>query len=155
MNREKRPIKMGFPFGFYLRQLYSTNTYARFINPFSFWHRYKINHLETCRELDIVRQLESCYQLDCRVAKPANIKLARDYIDIPTHSLIKQAKLNTIYVSQPRIELKYRGISYYIRNILNTNINLVKIDPSVVRSNSLKDVGKFNSPNTTKKTGSN
>ncbi|MDJ0569853.1 MAG: hypothetical protein QNJ53_12500 [Pleurocapsa sp. MO_192.B19] len=60
---EKRPTKISFPFGLYLRQLFSADTYVRFINPFSFWRRYRINHLETCGELDTVEYLERCHQI--------------------------------------------------------------------------------------------
>lgn len=146
MNREKYPIKIGFPFSLYLKQLFSTDAYVRHINPFSFWHRYKIDRLETCYELNTVQYLERCHQLDWQLAVPTKIGSDR-YID-PGNSLIQQAKLNTIYVSQPLIELKYRGVSYYTRDILSININVVK-------SNSLKCTDNSNNISTSKKSSSN
>lgn len=80
---EKGAIKIGFPFGLYLKQLFSADTYVRYINPFNFWRRYRIDHLETCRELSTVKHLESCHKLDCQVARYTNIALDRDNTDIP------------------------------------------------------------------------
>ena len=99
----RQQIKIGFPFRCYLKQLFSADTYVRYVNPFNFWHKYKINHLETCGEINTIQHLESCYQLDYRVAKHRKITLKRDYGDISRDSLAEQAKLNTIYISQPRI----------------------------------------------------
>ena len=146
MNREKYPIKIGFPFDLYLKQLFFTDAYVRYINPFSFWHRYKLDRLETCYELNTVQYLERCHQLDWQLAIPTKTESDR-YID-PVNSLIQQAKLNTICISQPLIELKYRGVSYYTRDILNININVVK-------SNSLKCTDKSDNISTPEKSSSN
>ena len=54
---EKRATKIIFPFGLYLKQLFLADTYTICINPFRFWHKYKINYLETCFELDTVQYL--------------------------------------------------------------------------------------------------
>lgn len=155
MNREKRTTKMSFPFGLYLKQLFSADTYVKYINPFSFWHRYKIDRLEACRELDTVKYLENCRQLDCQVIKHANTGLDKDYTDVSVNSLSKQTELNTIYISQPWIELKYRGVSYYTRDTSNINIHVVEIDPSTVKSNSFGYVVRSNNSSTPRKFGSN
>ena len=140
-TEEKRAVKIGFPFGLYFKQLFSANTYARYINPFSFWRRYRIDHLKTCHALNTVRHLENCFQLDSQVVKQTNIGSELDYESAAMNSLFQQARSNTIHISRPRIELKYRGVSYYTRDILNVYIHVVEIDPSTVSSNS------FRSPN--------
>lgn len=76
---------------------------------------YRINHLEIC------------HQLDWQDGKSTKISLAQNYIDTPTKSLINQANLNTIYISQPIVELKYCGVSYLTRDIFSMNKNLVQI----------------------------
>ena len=128
---EKRAIKIGFPFSLYFKQLFSADTYARYINPFSFWHRYKIDHLKACHELDTVKYLENCRQLDYQAIKHTNVSSDIDYTNASMDSLVRQARSNTIYISQPRIELKYRGVSYFIRDISNIDVHVVKIDPRV------------------------
>ena len=152
---DKQAAKIGFPFGLYLKQLFSADTYVRYINPFSFWRRYRINYLETCYELNTVQHLEHCYQLDCRVTKHTKIALDRKYTDTPTDSLIRQAELNTIYISKPLIKLKYRGVSYYTRDILNIDIKAVKIDPSTAKIDSLKCADNSDNISTPEKFGSN
>lgn len=154
-TEEKRLIKMGFPFDLYLKQLFSADSYVRYINPFNFWHRYKINHLETCRDLNPVQHFERCHQLDWQPAKPTKIWLVRDNQDTLTNSLIQQAELNTIHVSQPVIKLKYRGVSYCITDVLSMNIQLVTIEPIVVKINSLTDIANSNNVSTSKKSSSN
>ena len=152
---EKRAIKIGFPFGLYLKQLFSANAYVRYINPISFWRRCRIDHLKTCYELDTVKYLEKCRQLDCQVVKQTNIGLDIDYTDVSMGSLLRQAQLNTICISQPQIELKYRGVSYFIRNISYIDVHVVKIDPRIVRPNSLKYTNNSNNPSTSEKSSSN
>ena len=151
---EKLPIKIGFPFGLYLKQLFSANTYVRYINPFSFWRRYRINHLESCCDLNTVRHLERCYQLDLPEAKPTKIWSDRECIDVLIYSILQQAELNTIYISQPPIELKYRGVSYYTRDVVNININIVEIDPNAVKLNSFGRADDSNNINASEKYGS-
>ena len=154
-TEEKRAVKIGFPFGLYFKQLFSADTYVRYVNPFSFWHRYKIDHLKACHELNTVKHLENCRQLDCQAIKHTNIGSDIDYTYASMDSLARQARSNTIYISQPRIELKYRGVSYFIRDISNIDVDVVEIDPRVVRSNSLKCTDNSNSPSTSEKFSSN
>jgi len=152
---EKRAVKIGFPFGLYFRQLFFADTYVRYINPFSFWHRYKINHLETCRELNTVRYLENCHRLNWESVKSPKVTLNPDYGDSMENSLVKQAELNTIYISQPCIKLKYRGISYYSKKAYYVDIKIVEIDPSAVKSNIFKHSDLSDDASTPEKSGSN
>ncbi len=151
-TEEKRLIKFSFPFSQYFRQLFSADTYVRFINPFSFWRRYRIDHLETCRELDTVQYLESCYQAEWRSrkthsrrrsAKVSSIGNNRDDRDTITNNLLDQRKLNTVYISQPRIKLTYRGVSYYTQDVLRMNIKIIEVDPSTVQPNNLEQSSNF------------
>jgi hypothetical protein len=152
---EKRATKIAFPFSIYLKQLFSVDTYVRYINPFSFWRRYKIKHLETCRDLNIVQHLERCHQLNCHPEKLSKILLDREHKNTSTNSLIQQAESNLIYVFLPRIKLKYRGVSYYTKNILSMNIKLVKLESTIVKKNSLRHTENSNNINTSEKFGSN
>ena len=77
--KETGPTKISFPFSLYFKQLFAADPYVRYINPFSFWHRYKINHLETCRELDTVEYLERCLQLQWRSPKLLNSRKTKNF----------------------------------------------------------------------------
>ncbi|MBE9045492.1 hypothetical protein IQ255_13960 [Pleurocapsales cyanobacterium LEGE 10410] len=138
---EKRVVKMSFPFGQYFEQLFAADTYVRFINPFGFWRRYKIEHLETCRELDTVKHFENCHQLDLQSARSMNLGSNgsnEDYTGILNNILTEQSESNRIYISQPNIKLKYRGVSYYAKDVLSMNITVVQIDPASVQTNNFK-----------------
>ena len=151
---EKRGIKMGFPGGLYLRQLFSADTYVRHINPFSFWRRYKINHLESCRELDTVQYLKNCYQVKWQPTRVFNIKRNTDNTNTLNYALIKQVDSNRIVISQPTIRLKYRGVTYQVRDLTKTNIDYVRIDPSPIPLNSKEQLSNVNSVDFPKKTDS-
>ena len=152
---EKQAIKTGFPFGLYFKQLFSNDTYVRYINPFSFWRRYRTNHLETCYRLNIVQYFERCYQLDSRFAKPINIGSEQNSTNISTNHFTESAKLNTIYISQPRIELKYRGVSYYTKDLINIDIRVVEINSDIVKANNFRCTDNHHNASTSKKSGSN
>lgn len=62
--KKERKTKISFPLGLYFQQLIYPNTYVRTIDPFTFWHRYKIKHLETCWEINLVSYLERCRKLE-------------------------------------------------------------------------------------------
>lgn len=138
-KEDKQQIRLHFPLGFYLKQLFSNNTYVRYINPFSFWRRYKINHLETCHELNIVQYLEHCYQLN--------------YTNIYANSSLKLA-VNIVIYPLPQIELKYRGVIYYTEDTISININLVEINSCLVESSSFQQASSFNDIGTSEKFGS-
>ncbi len=152
---EKRLVKISFPFGQYFQQLFAADTYVRFINPFSFWRRYKIEHLETCRELNTVQYFENCHQLDWQSSRATNIRINGDYTGTLNDILTKQSELNRIYISQPSIKLEYRGVSYYAKDVLSMNISVVQIDPSLVKIDSFKQSVNPNNTSTPKTSSSN
>ncbi len=59
-TKEKQKIKIGFPFKLYFKQLFCPDLYVRLINPFRFWHRYKLDRLEACWDFNIIQYLERC-----------------------------------------------------------------------------------------------
>jgi hypothetical protein len=116
MKTKAAPIKLNFPFGLYFQQLFCSDIYVKFVNPFSFWRKYRIAHLETCWELNVVRYLEGCYQLEWQPATP-------QFPPTDTYQ-------NVILISQPRLELKYRGVTYSISGLSAIKISQVKTHPS-------------------------
>jgi hypothetical protein len=124
-TKDRKPIKISFPVGLYFEQLFSADTYVRFINPFGFWRRYRINHLETCRELDPVQYFERCHQKSWRSAKSLDLL---DLLDFPgnenypettiygLYNIFQQADANMILVFQPKVQLEYRGVIYLSLN---------------------------------------
>ena len=152
---EKRLVKISFPWNLYFKQLFSADTYVKFINPFSFWRRYRINHLETCKELNTVERLEDCYRLKRQLPKLTNAKQSRNYTDSLNNTLLEQTELNTIYISQPKIWLKYRGVSYYIRDVQRINLQSIALDPNLVKLNSVEQSPSPDLPTTSETSGSN
>ncbi len=119
----KRTLKNNFPLGLYFQQLFSPNAYVKFFNPFSFWRRYKTNHLENCWEINTVRYLERCHKLEYRknllTEDPeSRIELTATgtYRGVPWQKTTK----NTIFVSQTPLKLKYRGVTYVTKRIVAT-----------------------------------
>lgn len=68
--REKQQLKVNFPLIQYFQQLFASESSVRFINPFQFWRRYRINHLEACWSLNLVQYLERCHQLEYSPVPP-------------------------------------------------------------------------------------
>ncbi len=156
--REEQKIKVKFPISQYLQQLFCPDTYVKFINPFNFRRRYRINHLETCWEIDIVQHLERCRQIEWQPAqqrtaslrgasllrspRSAEAKLRsqlhtkpiKNLTEIATYGGLPWEKTpqNTILISQPSMKLKYRGVTYRTSNIVAVNTNKIEIKPSVV-----------------------
>jgi hypothetical protein len=133
---KKTATKISFPFGLYLHQLFSADVYVRFINPFSFWRRYRINHLETCQELNTVEYLERCHHLEWSIANPfAHRTSYRD-----TKTSLAPINPNVIFIIQPSIQLKYRGVTYHThtKKIFVINTSNAKIAPSLVEFNHLE-----------------
>lgn len=62
-TKEKQKIKIGFPFKLYFKQLFCPDLYVRLINPFRFWHRYKLDRLEACWDFNTIQHLERCKKL--------------------------------------------------------------------------------------------
>ena len=133
--REEQKIKVNFPINQYLQQLFAPNLYVKFINPFNFWRRYRIDHLEKCWAIDMVQYLERCRQIEWQLGRlPQDIEPIKNFIEIRTYGCVPWEKTprNTILISQPSMKLKYRGVTYRTSNIVAVNTNKIEIKPSVV-----------------------
>lgn len=152
--KKKHPTKISFPFGLYFKQLFSTDTYVRLINPFSFWHKYRNNYLETCCQLDTVEYLERCHQIEWRRAKLLPHQETKN-TQSNLSCFLEQIEPNTIFIVQPSIKLKYRGVTYQTKEILGININHVKIDSNLANVNSDEQPLNADNINTPETSGSN
>jgi HSP20 family protein len=135
--KEARPIKVKFPFNLYFKQLFAQDTYVRFINPFGFWRRYRINHLETCCELNTVQYLESCYNQKWRSSKSIGDRNNQNLKDISPCGQVpaQQISLHKIIVVIPRVELKYRSVNFCKQETPSININNVELVPGISEQN--------------------
>lgn len=151
-KRQTKAIKFSFPFGLYFEQLFSNDTYVKFINPFSFWRKYRIEHLESCRELNTVRYLENCHQLEWQP-----LKLPNSNISNSSQKSIDTSNAILIFVFEPGIELKYRGVTYRNKKIVsvNVNINSLKIDSKALKVNNYKQSANCNQTNISEIFGNN
>jgi HSP20 family protein len=136
-TKEARQIKVNFPFSLYFKQLFAQDTYVRFINPFSFWRRHRIEYLETCCELNTVQYLESCYNLEWRSSKSIDYTNNQSFKEISSSSQVpsQQISLHKIIIVMPSVELKYRGVAYRPKETLNININNVEFVPGIFEQN--------------------
>ena len=75
-----------FPVFKYFKQLFSSSKLA-VCHPVKFWYQHKSQHLETCWQLDVVKQFNCSWNLDIEQKQ-----------SLPNH---------------PPIKLKYRGVTYY------------------------------------------
>ena len=133
--KEAKKSKIRFPVGLYFQQLVSSDTYAKFVNPFSFWHKYKINHLETSWEFDIVQHLEYCHQTEWQQSIE-NLLQTGTYRGIPW----EKKPQDPILITQPSIELKYRGVTYRSFGIVAIDADKVKTKPGLVTSNNSTEI---------------
>lgn len=135
--KEARQIKVNFPFSLYFKQLFAQDTYVRYINPFSFWRRHRIEHLEACCALNTVQYLENCYHLERRSSKSIDYRNNQSLKEIPSYGQVpaQQISLHKIIVVIPRVELKYRGVAYGAKETLNININNVEFVPGIFEQN--------------------
>ena len=86
--REKQRPKVNFPVIKYFQQLFASESYVKFINPFRFWRRYRINHLEACFSINLVQYLERCYQLEYLPVQPqVNPDFLKNLSKIPIYLL--------------------------------------------------------------------
>jgi hypothetical protein len=155
-TRETRPVKISFPFRLYFEQLFFHDTYVRFINPFSFWRQYRIKHLESCRELNTVQYLESCHKLEWQSWKLSHSSINENSLKISTLSTsFEQKTSNTIFVLQPSIELKYRGVTYRTKKIVSVNISSVQVEPGLLQPNNFAQPANYNNTNTPEIFGGN
>ena len=130
---EKRTIKIKFPWGLYFQQLFSTDIYVKFINPFDFWRRYRIDHLENCRAINIVQRLEYCLQIEWQPTQ-SDKKLLKNLSKINSYQgLIWEKKpQNTILMTQPSLKLQYRGVTYFTGSMVGINANQLAINRSSI-----------------------
>ena len=119
-DREIPKRKISFPFLLYFKQLFAANIYVKFINPFDFWRRYRINHLEKCREINTIQDLENCYKVELQ-----SKKLQNNEFFFPKNVYEIDLSKNKILVSQASVKLKYRGVAYYTSRIVVFNVNQV------------------------------
>jgi hypothetical protein len=135
--KEARQIKVSFPFNLYFKQLFAQDTYVRFINPFSFWRRHRINHLETCCELNTVQYLESCYNLKWRSSKSIGERNNQRSKEIPSYGQVpaQQISLHKIIVVIPSVELKYRSVDFCKQETPSRNINNAEFVPGIFEPN--------------------
>jgi hypothetical protein len=136
------PIKLRFPLYLYFQQLFTPDLYVKFINPFSFWRRYRINHLETCWEFNLVRHLENCRKIDLQ---PKNFQQPTATDKITVTSIFRglpweKNPKNTILITQPTIQLKYRGVIYHIDLILGIDIDRIKTKGDRITDDSPKTI---------------
>ena len=84
----KAGIDAKFPLFKYCKQLFSSWKPPVF-NPIKFWYKHKSQYLENCWQLDLVKQLNLCWEIT---------------------SKIEQEKVSE---RERPIQLKYRGVTYY------------------------------------------
>jgi hypothetical protein len=136
-TQEARQIKVNFPFSLYFKQLFAQDTYVRFINPFSFWRRHRIEYLETCCELNTVQYLENCYNLKWQSSTSIDYRNNQSFKEISSSSQVppQQISLHKIIIVIPSVELEYRGVAYRPQETLNININNVEFVPGIFEQN--------------------
>lgn len=134
-SKKEIPIKISFPVGLYFQQLFSADIYVKFINPFNFWRRYRIDHLENCRAIDIVRHLECCRQIEWQPTQVPQepvktLKAIGSYRGLPW----EKTPQNTILMSQPSFELKYHGVTYRTSSVAPTKAHKLEINQPLLSS---------------------
>lgn len=132
---EQHNIKLNFPFRLYWQQLFCPDTYVKFINPFSFWRRYQMNHLDACWEINLVHYLERCHKIEWQPTPlKKNPEPIKNYSKIQASQGLPWEKTpqNTIFVSQPSITLKYRGVTYFTSSVIVLNTHKIETTPTLV-----------------------
>ncbi len=134
----EQKIKLRFPLHLYFQQLFTPNLYVKFINPFGFWRRYRINHLENCWEFNTVRYLENCHKIDWQPThsrdnqSPSNLTAIGIYRGL----LWEKNSKNTLLIVQPTIKLKYRGVTYRTNQIVGIEMEQIETKSQRITSNS-------------------
>ena len=160
--RGEQKIKVNFPISQYFQQLFCPDTYVKFINPFSFWRRYRINHLDNCWAINIVQYLERCRKVKWQPARPQqdNEEPIKNFTATGTYRSVPWEKThqNTILIAliaQPIVELKYRGVTYRTSGIVAVNANKVEIKPSLVTLDSSEKLSPSSNNSNNSETSSN
>lgn len=84
-----KPIKKSkFPITKYCKQLLGSTKLA-VCHPVKFWNRHKSQHIENCWKIDVVEQLDCCWEITLYIEQ--------------VKSLPEKAP----------VQLKYRGVTYY------------------------------------------
>jgi hypothetical protein len=130
---EPKNIKISFPFSLYFQQLCAPDVYVKYFNPWQFWRRYRIIYLETCWELNLVQYLERCLKLKCQPVfkQQEDLPQTLKYRGLPG----KKNPNKVILISPPRVELKYRGVTYHATRITAVDLNQIKSDSNQVEFN--------------------
>ncbi|MGB5710673.1 MAG: hypothetical protein WBM44_07155 [Waterburya sp.] len=89
--------------------------------------------------------------MEWRSAKLLNSRETKNFTERSAFTClsVKQAVPNQILIFQPSFKLKYRDVTYHTKEILCVNINNAKIEPGLVKLNSLEqplNSNKINSP---------
>ena len=118
--REEGTTTTKFPVRKYFRQIFSNSSYVTIINPFKFWRKYRVEHLENCYEYNLTLLLERCQKKECLSSKPDWENDSVWWKKCRTLPFEQQNR-NAIVISQPNYELKYRGVSYCANSIYISN----------------------------------
>ncbi len=156
--RGAQKIKVNFPINQYLQQLFCSDTYVKFINPFSFWRRYRINHLDNCWAINIVEYLERCRKIEWQpVRQHQDNEPIKNFIATGRYRSVpwEKTQQNTILIAQPILELKYRGVTYRTSGIVAVNANKVEIKPSLVTLDSSEKLFPSSNNSNNSETSSN
>lgn len=155
--KAEQKIKISFLISQYFQQLFDSDPHVKFINPFSFWRRYRINHLESCWEIDIVRYLERCRQIEGQATKPQPDDQLQNFTETGKYRGLPWEKTpqNTILISQPSFELKYRGVTYHTSSIVAIDTNKIEIKPDFLTLDSSKKLATSSNNRNISQTSSN
>lgn len=121
-------IKFSFPWRLYFRQLFAAHTYVRFIDPFNFWRRYRIKHLEQCSELNPIEHLECCYQKKCPPRKTRNCKTQSNHRAYSEKLNSPEPIYKQIFIVQSSENFKYRGVEYQKPKIVGIYFDRIAIN---------------------------
>ena len=88
-NSPKAITNPKFPWLNYVKQLFSRSQSRPVLDPITFWYNHKRNYIQDCWYLSNTEKLELAWDLTMQIEQAKALK------------------------SKPKIELKYRGVTYY------------------------------------------
>ena len=124
--KEEGKTTIKFPIQKYFQQIFSNSAYVTIINPFKFWRRYRIEHLESCYEYNLILFLDRCLRKERQPVKQNQENNSTSSREDRSLSF-NQQNPNVILISQPNYELKYRGVSYRSHSIYMSNRTGIEI----------------------------